>query len=91
MPFTTTVFGFLLLGWSDILNNTRFIPNDSLLQFGVANFNFNFCCDSFVKHTFRAMYLLGMVESTQGIILLDEMWRHVTFGNVYWEFDCVHT
>ncbi len=37
------------------------------------------------------MYLLGMVESTQGIILLGKMWRHVTFGNVYWEFDCVHT
>jgi hypothetical protein len=45
----------------------------------------------FVKHTFRAISRVGMVESTQGIILLGKMWRHVTFGNVYWEFDCVHT
>jgi hypothetical protein len=45
----------------------------------------------FVKHTFRSMYLLGMVESTQGIILLGKMWHHVTFGNVYWEIDCLHT
>jgi hypothetical protein len=32
-----------------------------------------------------------MVESTQGIILLGKMWRHVTFGNVYWDFDCLQT
>ncbi len=46
---------------------------------------------SFVEHTFRTMHLLGVVESIQGIILLGKMWRRVTFGNVYWEFDCVHT
>jgi DNA-binding IscR family transcriptional regulator len=45
----------------------------------------------FVKHTFRAMSRVGMVESTQGIILLGKMWRHVTFGNVYCKIDCVHT
>ncbi len=45
----------------------------------------------FVKHAFRAMSRVGMVESTQGIILLGKMWRHVTFGNVYWEFDSVQT
>ncbi len=37
------------------------------------------------------MYLLGMVESTQGIILLGKMRRRVTFGNVNWKLDCVHT
>ena len=37
------------------------------------------------------MYLLGMVESTQGFFLLGKMRRHVTFGNVYWVLDCVHT
>jgi hypothetical protein len=58
----------------------------------VANFKINFHWrGNYVNYTFRAMYLLGMVESTQGIILLGKMWRHVTFGNVYWEFDCVHT
>jgi hypothetical protein len=45
-----------------------------------------------VKHTFRAMSRVGMVDSTtQGIVLLGKMWRHVTFGNFYWEFDCVHS
>jgi hypothetical protein len=44
----------------------------------------------FVKHTFRAMSRVGMVESTQYMIVLGKMLRHVTFGNVYWEFDCVH-
>ena len=36
------------------------------------------------------MYLLGMDESIQGIFLLGKMRRHVTFGNVYWVWDCVH-
>ena len=57
----------------------------------VANFKINFHWrGNYVNYTFRAMYLLGMVESTQGIFLLGKMRRHVTFGNVYWEFDCVH-
>jgi hypothetical protein len=40
----------------------------------VANFKINFHWrGNYVNYTFRAMYLLGMVESTQGIILLGKM------------------
>ena len=44
------------------------------------------CCNFLeVKNNFTPL-LLGMVKSTQGIILLGKMRRHVTFGNVYCGF-----
>jgi hypothetical protein len=77
---------------TNIFNGMSRGPLEAYRIESVANFLINFHWrGNYVNYNFRVMYLLGMVESTQGIILLGKMRRHVTFGNVYWDFECVQT